>query len=547
MTETGGFVTETGVMTVRLESGSYIAYLTVPTVDRAGSQDAGAVVAEVVAGDGYEPRPTSLTPRTIAILDDDPPGISLEFDGSAVRAGERARFTLRRLGDVSEDLYVMVRQERYALDFRAGEDTSSIWTGPLRFAAGSRTQASRSATASAGYAGGRIVLTILPPSDGSYTVAAGADTITVDVASELPTAYVTAAAASVREGAVGLFDVTRIGRLDNEVSVLLSYSNSWDASPTFTGVGFGAGVGRVRVELDTANDTAADGEFVRVTIDDGEGYRRVENIAADGVDYRTAEVAVVNTDPPRVPIRAGAAPVIEGEDAVFTFEREAGRGTELTVDLAVTEEGDFILGSAPTAVTFGAQELTTTLRVPTDDDSVDLSIETQQASGGNPERLGFENNGSITARIVPAGDGRYRPPAGAGDVSATVEVRDNDEAAVWMQGAVNDDFDTVADEKAYEGDPLRFNVHRNYGDVASALTAYLTIGPRSCQDRNHGQAFNSPFLPGQPVDRIPVVFEPGETTAHFALPTAEDEIDECNHAGSPTWRREARPSGVCRP
>ena len=531
VTETGGFVTDTGVKTVRLAPGRQTARLTVPTVDRQGPQEDGAVVAEVLAGEGYEPNPTPLAPRTIAILDDDPPEVSIEFDGSAVRAGERAPFTLHRRGNVGEELEVYVKVERQRLDFRAGEDQLGLtFYTSYRVAAGSPSRAVESAAGVAGYAGGRIILTIIRPRDGSYNVAEGAGTVTVEVATEVPTVYVTAEAASVREGALGLFEVTRIGRLDNAVRVSVSLSTSWDASSTTTLVDFGAGVGRVRVGLATGNDTAADDEFVRVTIESSPDYRRVENIAADGVDWRTAETRVVNSDPPRVRIGAGPTPVTEGEYAVFTLEREAGRGAELTVNVAVTEEGEFILGAAPTAVTFGAQDLTATLRVPTEDDSIARSSAAILSARPGPSGLvdlGYEENGSITARIVPAADERYLPPAGAGDASATVEVRDNDPGIVWIYGNTDLPGSSSAIALVREGDPLRFLVFRQYGNTAHGLTAYVEIGPRMCHF-GVGGGFNSPFPPEQPLSGIPVVFGPGETRAELVLPTKDDEIAECS-------------------
>ena len=88
-----------------------------------------------------------------------------------------------------------------------------------------------------------------------------------------------------------------------------------------------------------------------------------------------------------VRIEADQASVGEGTAATFTLERHGGRPNNLAsplhVNVQVTQDGEYIVGGAPTTVTFAANATTTTLTVPTVDDGVD------------------EMHGSVTATLLP--------------------------------------------------------------------------------------------------------------------------------------------------
>ena len=87
-----------------------------------------------------------------------------------------------------------------------------------------------------------------------------------------------------------------------------------------------------------------------------------------------------------VRIEADASSVVEGETVTFTLRRHGGKpnnlAKELYVAVQVTQEGEYISGTAPMKVTFAANETTATLSVPTNDDMVD------------------EMDGSITAKLL---------------------------------------------------------------------------------------------------------------------------------------------------
>ena len=76
-----------------------------------------------------------------------------------------------------------------------------------------------------------------------------------------------------------------------------------------------------------------------------------------------------------VRIKRDKASVSEGDSATFTLHRHGGKPDSitrpLTVQLEVTQEGDYISGAAPQTVIFAANQSTTTLSVSTTDDGVD--------------------------------------------------------------------------------------------------------------------------------------------------------------------------------
>ena len=112
---------------------------------------------------------------------------------------------------------------------------------------------------------------------------------------------------------------------------------------------------------------------------------------------------------PAITIAAGTSPVTEGADAEFTVTADSAPSADLTVNLTVSESGDFVAsgdeGSA--TVTITASNTTATLSVPTVNDSAD------------------ETDGTVTATVA-TGTG-YTV---GGTSSASVTVNDDDDTLV---------------------------------------------------------------------------------------------------------------------
>ena len=89
-------------------------------------------------------------------------------------------------------------------------------------------------------------------------------------------------------------------------------------------------------------------------------------------------------------IESGQAGIDEGETATYTFTRYGGGADNLErplhVAIEVTQDGDYIVGSAPRMVSFLADETTATISIPTAVDEVD------------------ESHGCITVRLLESAD-----------------------------------------------------------------------------------------------------------------------------------------------
>ena len=185
-------------------------------------------------------------------------------------------------------------------------------------------------------------------------------------------------------------------------------------------------------------------------------FERVGNAAAD--DQVPATVTVT--------IAADATPVGEGTSADFTLTRSDATGA-LTANVAVSETGDMVAGTAPATAIFADGAANATLNVATENDTVD-----------EPD--------SVVTATVTAGTG-YTP--GATD-SATVTVTDDDlpaEVAFGAARTISTDADGAravhAADLDGDGDPdvvtASFNDdkvawHENLGSGAFSAAHVLT-------------------------------------------------------------------------
>ena len=102
-------------------------------------------------------------------------------------------------------------------------------------------------------------------------------------------------------------------------------------------------------------------------------YYRVSaiNSAGTGAASNVASASTEEAPLPVVTISAVSNSPTEGAPAVFELTRDGDLNSSLSVDVAVTETGDMISGSAPSSATFSADQSTVRLEVPTDDDNAD--------------------------------------------------------------------------------------------------------------------------------------------------------------------------------
>ena len=143
---------------------------------------------------------------------------------------------------------------------------------------------------------------------------------------------------------------------------------------------------------------------VTATIQTGTGYTVGSASAATTTVTDNDDPPVVVT--PELTIARDQSSVVEGTDATWTVTADVAPESNLTINVAVTQSGNYIDGTAPTTVTLSSGDTTATLTVPTDDDSTD------------------ETDGSITATLE-TGTGYTLGSA----VAATIAVTDDDASA----------------------------------------------------------------------------------------------------------------------
>ncbi len=114
----------------------------------------------------------------------------------------------------------------------------------------------------------------------------------------------------------------------------------------------------------------------------------------------SASATVTDDDLPRIAVRADAGTVTEGATADFTFTRSGSVLEQpLTVDITVTENGNRLTGTPPTEVIFAANSATTSVSLPTADDSdiTATSVVTVQISAGSA--YGISDSGKAWVRV----------------------------------------------------------------------------------------------------------------------------------------------------
>ena len=208
------------------------------------------------------------------------------------------------------------------------------------------------------------------------------------------------------------------------------------------------------------------------------------------------------------------ASVNEGDAATFTLHRHGGKPDSITrplqVNVLVTQEGEFISGAAPQTVTFAANQATTTLSVPTTDDSVD------------------ELNGRITAELQYTGVGPGSCPSQ--DDRYCYRVKEYPGSSWYVRSAttaVNDDDYvppdvSVSDAQAGEADgTIEFTVSLSQANIEQAAQVdWATAEDGSTTAATSGVDFTAA---SGTLD-----FAIGETEKTVTVALLDDQTDEAD-------------------
>ena len=458
---------------VTFEAGSLTATLRLGTRDEEGAQADATVTLALQAGPAHTLGDPSRA--TVTVRDGDLPVVTVATAADTVTEGEALEFTLTRIGNLSEELAVLI-------GFGIAPDLF-IDLQIATFAAGAATTRLDRTAPDVG-ADTTYVLALSPgakyvlgePSRASVTVRDDDATPSVSIAD----------ADAVTEGGALEFPVTLSGPFHTEITVDWRVGDGGTATAGDDHAGAASGsvtfaprVTERTIRIATTDDSADEPEeTVEVALslpDPDPGLATLGTAAATG---RILD----NDGPSQVTVAPVAATVAEGADAVFTLTRANGdvSGT-LAVTVAVTDAGAVLAGAAPASVTFEAGASTATLRLATDDDAAD------------------EADTLVTLTLETGADYSLGAPS-----AATVTVRDDDLPSVTV----------AADAAAVtEGEAAVFTLTR-----AGDLSVLLAV-PVAVTDADGVLAEEAP---------VSVTFEVDAATAALRLATDDDAADEAD-------------------
>ena len=378
-----------GAATVSVNSAT--TTYTIATSDDQVDEADGSVTATVQAGTGYTVGTASTA--TVTVADDDvPPPATPEITisgGSGITEGGSATFTISASPAPASAITVNI-----------GVSETGDWdaTGAVTVSVNSATTTYTIATSDdqVDEADGSVTATV--QAGNGYTVGT-ASTATVTVADDDVPEITISGGSGITEGGTASFTISAspVPASAITVNIGVSESGSWGASGPAT---ISVSEATTTYTIATSDDQVdeADGS-VTATVQAGNGY----TIGTAS----TATVTVADDDEPPTPATpeitiSGGSGITEGGSATFTISASPVPASAITVNIGVSQSGDF---GATGAATVSVNSATTTYTIATSDDNVD------------------EADGSVTA-TVQSGSG-YTVGAAS---TATVAVADDDDA-----------------------------------------------------------------------------------------------------------------------
>ncbi len=446
-------------VTIPATTGSFT--LTLPTTDDTTDEPDGTVTAVLAAGAGYTVSATAGSAGVAVTDDDEPvPATPTGVDPALIAEvkGHIAHFKARNHGAGIRDWTLILDR----LEGRTGMSDAAI----AAWLARSRLH------------GWQDGIQTLPKVQAALAALETAPE-PVQQPATLPVVSISAGDA-VTEGGNAAFTLTATPPPPADLTVTVSVSADGDYGITGGSrtVTIPTG-GSFTLTLPTADDATDEPDgSVTVTVADGAGYT-VGSSASGTVAVRDDDEPL-----PEVTIAAGASPVTEGGDAVFTLTASPLPASPLAVSVSVAADGDYGIAGASRTVTIPTAG-SFTLTLPTADDAAD------------------EPDGSVTV-TVNDGNG-YTVGSSA---SGTVSVQDDDlpPPAVSI---------TAAAASVTEGGAASFTVSADRAPDAD-LTITLSVT----------EAAGSDHVAADDEGRATVTIAKGATEASFPVATVNDAVDE---------------------
>ena len=369
--------------------------------------------------------------------------------GSGVSEGSAASFTVTATPKPAADLDVTINVSQSG-DFGATTGSRTV-TIP---ASGSKTFTIATTNDSADEADGSVTSAVSAGT--GYTVSSGSGSATVAVADDDVPEVSIAAGGGVTEGGDAEFTLTAspVPAAGLDVTVAVAQDGDFGVATGSRTVTIPAS-GSFALAVATSDDSVdeADGS-VTATVGSGTGYTVSATKSA-------ATVAVSDDDDPLPVISiVGGSAVTEGGNATYTLTASPSPATPLTVNLTVSQSGDFYVGTGPTTVQI-ATSGTHTLSLGTTNDSTDepdgsLTVTLSTGTGYTVSTT----QSAATVAVSDDDDPPPPPPVPAGCVSDEV------------LGLARDYFDLNRDRAPSYGRNWR-RVLVAFGDVVDdQLTAF---------------------------------------------------------------------------
>ena len=527
------FVTGTVPTTVTIAQGERSKRFSVMTLEDSIVEEHGEFTMTLLDGVGYRPGDSAGRQQSAGhwIYDNDTfdwPLLEISADVDWVNEGEDVLFTLTRSGDTEASLDAEVR----IFHTQGSADNSGamqeVVDATFTFAAGSETATVTKATVDDSInRGDSYVVAVLNP--GLYYIqffgrGRNQDNIWVQD-DDRPTTTLTPATDTFEEGNAQEITLNRAGdatyfmRFETRVETTVHHPDPETESTSsyvhpFSHLfqGESSKVNRIR-SAPRVEALGASGIIRLLPFEciDSPGF---SNNGGCGLTTQyllgseNEQTFTIYSDLMGVRIEADQTSVGEGGAVTFTLHRHGGKPSQLAnplhVTVMVTQDGDFISGTAPQTVTFAAGQTTATLSVPTSNDTID------------------EADGSITATLVR--------PISFTDVQHAYtigEYRGTAWAVTEVTTAVtDDDYDrpvvSVLDAEAVENEgSIEFTVsldRANFERVATVDWATADDGSTDAATSGLDYTAASGTL----------TFAIGETEKTVTIALVDDELDEAN-------------------
>ena len=460
-----------------------------------GDEDEGALTIQLLEGTDYRIDPARSS-ATFRVIDLDPPPI-LSIENSRVSGSEDSgfiKFTVNLAAEHASRRTVTVDYATTDGTAEAGSDyteTSGVLTfDPLETTGVISVPVNDDNLAESGET---FTLTLSNLSNAVLANELTTVSATATIEDNEPTVSVAARAAEVTEGAPVVFDLTRTGGAENELTVTLGVLalGGLELGGKVQSVTFAAGNARASWEHATVdNDTdEADRDVIAALTPSSSGLPETYH-----VNKATATVTVKDNDLPLVTIAAAGSDQTEGEDVEFTLTRQGVLSDPLTVNVSVTGGDDFITGTRPTTATFATGAATHTLTLTTEDDAP------------------VDDDGEVTVEVTAASGYRAGDPG-----SAAVALFDSTRS--YPVVSISADKSVVD-----EGDDVAFTLSRSAYGLDESLTVRAKVSVTT----------SSPVSLSDGVDvavsNEEVVFDAGSLTASLVHPTVDEMLNDGNSA-----------------